>query len=115
MSSEQIKKNMAPPKDDNTAAITKDPFGNRAPFAEPSWYNALASPYYNDSHRRVRDYARAYLEEHVVPHAHEWEEQGHVPDGARRHYARSGMAFQGIPQQYSAGVPLPGRIPPEGI
>lgn len=85
-------------------------YGNLAPFAEPAWYNALASPYYNESHRKVRDHVRAYLNEHIVPHLEKWEEDGHVPDEARRHFARSGMAFQTIPQQYSEGVALPGGV-----
>jgi alkylation response protein AidB-like acyl-CoA dehydrogenase len=87
-----------------------EPYGNPAPFAEPAWYNALASPYYNDSHRRVRDHVRRYLEEHIVPHLEEWEEAGHVPDEARRHYARSGMAFQGVPPEHTGGVGLPGGV-----
>uniref|UniRef100_A0A8H7TNJ2 Acyl-CoA dehydrogenase/oxidase N-terminal domain-containing protein n=1 Tax=Bionectria ochroleuca TaxID=29856 RepID=A0A8H7TNJ2_BIOOC len=85
-------------------------FGNLAPFAEPAWCNDLASPYYNESHRRVRDYVRQYLSEHVVPYAEEWEENGHVPDEARKHYARSGLAFQGIPREYSGAVGLPAGI-----
>lgn len=98
---------MAPPQD-------QEPFGNLAPFAEPAWCNDLASPYYNESHRRVRDYVRQYLSEHVVPYAEEWEENGHVPDEARKHYARSGLAFQGIPREYSGGVGLPAGISHEG-
>jgi alkylation response protein AidB-like acyl-CoA dehydrogenase len=85
-------------------------YGNPAPFAEPAWYSGIASPYYNESHHRVRDAVRKYLEEHIVPYAEQWEEDGLVPDEVRRHYARSGMAFQGVPREYSAGVSLPGGV-----
>lgn len=91
-----------------------EPFGNRAPFAEPSWYNALASPYYKESHRRVRDTVRRYVDEHIAPNIQEWEENGHVPDEARLRYARAGLAFPELPGEYRGGVPLPGGVPIEG-
>ncbi|TIC90272.1 Acyl-CoA dehydrogenase [Colletotrichum higginsianum] len=87
-----------------------EPFGNRAPFAEPSWYNALASPYYKESHRRVRDHVRRYVDEHIAPNIQEWEENGHVPDEARLRYARAGLAFPELPGEYRGGVPLPGGV-----
>ncbi|UPK90500.1 hypothetical protein LCI18_001435 [Fusarium solani-melongenae] len=88
-----------------------EPFGNPAPFAEPAWYNCLASPYYKESHRRVREYVRNYLDEHIAPYAEEWEEQGHVPDDTKRGYAQAGLAFQEMPAEYSGGVQLPGGVP----
>ncbi|KEZ41687.1 Acyl-CoA dehydrogenase domain-containing protein [Scedosporium apiospermum] len=91
-------------------AVTK-PYGNPAPFAEPAWYNALASPYYNDSHRRLRNYVRSYLEKNVFPYVEEWEEEGSVPKDASRDYARAGLAFQEMPAEYSGGIGLPGGIP----
>ncbi|KAK2007293.1 acyl-CoA dehydrogenase domain-containing protein [Colletotrichum eremochloae] len=90
-----------------------EPYGNRAPFAEPSWYNALASPYYKESHRRVRDYVRKYIEEHISPNIQDWEEKGHVPDEARLHYARAGLIYPDLPKEYRRGVPLPGGVPAE--
>ncbi|KXH28088.1 acyl-CoA dehydrogenase domain-containing protein [Colletotrichum salicis] len=89
------------------------PYGNPAPFAEPAWYNTLASPYYNESHRRVRDYVRKYIEEHIAPHIQEWEEKGHVPDEARVHFAKSGLAFPELPRRYAGDIPLPGDVPAE--
>lgn len=60
-------------------ARNKDTFGDLSPWAEPAWYNTLSSPYYNDSHRRVRDMARAYIDERVLPNEAEWEEEGDAP------------------------------------
>ncbi|KAK1579294.1 acyl-CoA dehydrogenase domain-containing protein [Colletotrichum navitas] len=90
-----------------------EPYGNRAPFAEPSWYNALASPYYKASHRRVRDHVRKYIEEHISPNILDWEEKGHVPDEARLHYAKAGLIYPDLPEEYRQGVPLPGDVPAE--
>ncbi|OHE97097.1 acyl-CoA dehydrogenase domain-containing protein [Colletotrichum orchidophilum] len=90
-----------------------EPYGNPAPFAEPPWYNTLASPYYDESHRRVRDFVRKYIEEHIAPHIQEWEEKGHVPDEARKHFAQSGLAFPELPRQYAGHIELPGGVPAE--
>ncbi|KAL0766422.1 hypothetical protein CaCOL14_010867 [Colletotrichum acutatum] len=88
-----------------------EPYGNPAPFAEPAWYNSLTSPYYDESHRRVRDYVRKYIEEHIAPNIQEWEEKGHVPDEAKVHFAKSGLAFPELPRQYAGDIPLPGNVP----
>lgn len=56
-----------------------DTFGDLSPWAEPAWSNTLSSPYYNESHRRVRDWARAYIDEKVLPNEAEWEEKGDAP------------------------------------
>lgn len=90
-----------------------EPYGNPAPFAEPAWYNTLASPYYDESHRRVREYVRKYIEEHIAPNIQEWEKKGHVPDEARVHFAKSGLAFPELPREYAGDVPLPGNVPAE--
>ncbi|CAM1506233.1 Fc.00g058740.m01.CDS01 [Cosmosporella sp. VM-42] len=87
-----------------------EPLGNPAPFAEPSWLNALASPYYNDSHRNLQRAVRQYLEDNVFPYVEEWEENGQVPVEAKRRYAQAGLAFQEMPAEYAQGVKLPGGV-----
>ncbi|CAH0055030.1 unnamed protein product [Clonostachys solani] len=87
------------------------PFGNPAPFAEPAWYNVLESPYYNDSHRKLRAFVRDYLEKHVIPAVEEWEETGEVPLEEIVRWARSGLAFQDMPEKYRPGIGLPAGIP----
>ncbi|OAA60270.1 acyl-CoA dehydrogenase domain-containing protein [Niveomyces insectorum RCEF 264] len=86
------------------------PVGNPAPFAEPAWLNALASPYYQDSHRRLQRAVRGYLEDNVFPYVDEWEENGEVPAEAKRRYAQAGLAFQEMPAKYARGVVLPGGV-----
>ncbi|KAF7562878.1 hypothetical protein G7046_g1226 [Stylonectria norvegica] len=86
------------------------PLGSIAPFAEPAWFGALASPYYNDSHKRLQRAVREYLEENVIPNVEEWEENGQVPADAKRSYAQAGLAFQEMPAEYAHGVTLPGGV-----
>jgi hypothetical protein len=57
----------------------KESFGELTPWAEPAWYNTLDSPYYNDSHRKLRAWIRNYIDENIAPYAQEWEEAGQVP------------------------------------
>lgn len=75
-------------------------FGNLGPWSEPSWYNSLASPYYNDSHRKLRNYMRKYIDENVKPYMLEWEAKGEAPEEARMKWARSGLAFGDVPEPY---------------
>ena len=56
-----------------------EPFGSRNPFAEPPWYTGIYSPYYKESHRRLRTFIRAYMDEYIIPHCEEWETQGFIP------------------------------------
>lgn len=95
-------------------AAIKEPLGNLAPFSEPAWLNSLASPYYNDSHRKLQRAVRSYLEENVIPYVEEWEENGQVPAEAKRQYAQAGLAFQEMPAEYAQGVSLPGGVSFEG-
>lgn len=49
------------------------------PFIEPVWYSRGKNSYYNESHVRLRDAVRAYIEEDITPHCADWESQGFVP------------------------------------
>ena len=90
----------------------KETFGNLGPWSEPSWYSSLASPYYNESHKRLREDIRAYIDEKIKPYMLDWEEKGEAPVGARMEWARSGYAFAEVPVQYRPkDVPGPAGIP----
>ena len=87
-------------------------FGNLAPWSEPAWFNALKSPFYNESHRRLRDYCRKYINENVLPHSLEWEAKGEAPREDALKWARSGLAFSDVPEKYRpADIPSPAGIP----
>lgn len=49
------------------------------PFADPS-YLTLPSPYFKDTHLKFQQRCRAFMEEHWLPYALEWETAGTVPE-----------------------------------
>lgn len=106
---------MATPKKEVLLAVTppkKETFGNLGPWAEPSWYSSLASPYYNESHKRLRNALRKYVDENIKPYMLEWEEKGEAPNEARLAYARSGFPFADVPEPYRPkDIPGPAGIP----
>ncbi|KAI8276156.1 hypothetical protein K4K60_008057 [Colletotrichum sp. SAR11_57] len=82
-------------------------------WGEPAWFNALESPYYNDSHRRFQAYVRDFVDTHLLPYAQEWEAAGECPLAARLQFAKSGLAFLDVPREYRprelmtiAGIPF---------
>lgn len=50
-----------------------------APYDEPLWTTRGYSPYYNESHIRLRRELRDYVGREIIPHAAEWEQAGRVP------------------------------------
>ncbi|KAG0210557.1 hypothetical protein BGX28_009193 [Mortierella sp. GBA30] len=54
-------------------------FGDMVPFGDPSWYQQWGSPYYNESHRRLRRVIRAFVDKEIMPFVHEWDEAKQVP------------------------------------
>ncbi|PHH71623.1 hypothetical protein CDD82_6400 [Ophiocordyceps australis] len=84
----------------------------RVPWSEPAWVNTLSSPYYSQSHRTLRAHIRKYVDEHILPHALEWEAAGEPPRAAAKHFCLSGIPFDDVPDEYRpanlarvAGVP----------
>ncbi|CAG8394437.1 unnamed protein product [Penicillium salamii] len=57
----------------------QDPYGDLIPFADPSWYQGYASPYFNDSHAALRDEVRTWVESEIEPYVTEWDEAREVP------------------------------------
>jgi alkylation response protein AidB-like acyl-CoA dehydrogenase len=90
----------------------KDTFGNPAPWSEPAWSQGVASPYYNDSHRQLRDTVRKYIDTKIIPEHLAWEADGEAPHDVRLEWAKSGFAFSDVPQAYRPkGIPYPAGIP----
>jgi alkylation response protein AidB-like acyl-CoA dehydrogenase len=54
-------------------------FGDGNAFGDPSWYQAYNSPYYNDTHKKIRKQFREFVEEELMGNVHEWDEQGVIP------------------------------------
>jgi len=94
------------------SAQKKETFGNLGPWAEPSWYSSLASPYYNESHKRLRNAMRTYIDDNVKPYMLEWEEKGEAPAEERMKWAQTGFAFGDVPEPYRPKhIPGPAGIP----
>ncbi|KAH8666220.1 acyl-CoA dehydrogenase/oxidase [Ilyonectria robusta] len=86
-----------------------------APFADPLWYTRGNSPYYKESHIRLRDEVREYVSTHIAPNCEEWEKNGAVPLEASRHYAEAGFMAASIfplPVEYLGNIRLPGGVKP---
>ncbi|EKG18869.1 Acyl-CoA oxidase/dehydrogenase type 1 [Macrophomina phaseolina MS6] len=82
------------------------------PWSEPAWHHSLKSPYYKDSHRRLRDYLRAYYDEKILPYSLDWEAAGEAPRDVAREHVSSGIPFADVPAEYRpAHIPGPAGIP----
>lgn len=86
------------------------------PWSEPAWAHGIPSPYYNDSHKRLRDSLRSYIDTNVLPYALDWEASGSPPREEQLKWARSGFCFADIPAKHRpAGIPGPADIPVEQL
>lgn len=94
------------------APASSTSFGKLAPWAEPAWSHGIASPYYNDSHRKLRNALREYIDENVLPKSLDWEAKGEAPREDRQKWAASGFAFADVPSQHRPkDIPGPAGIP----
>ncbi|KAH6639545.1 acyl-CoA dehydrogenase-like protein [Boeremia exigua] len=103
--------------DDKPASQLAEAYGSSLPWAEPSWYTGRPSPYYEDSHRKLRDYVRAWCDENISPFSEEWVQSGAVDPAIYAKCASAGLlvpiAFgKSIPAQYS-NYPIAAGIKPE--
>ncbi|UZO21678.1 uncharacterized protein OCT59_014065 [Rhizophagus irregularis] len=96
----------------NEAASGEGPFGDLVPFGDPYWYQDFYSPYYNDSHRRVRAAVRKFVETEIMPYTFEWDEAKKIP---KELFIKTGKAgiLAGIcgtpwPEKYTDVKPIAG-------
>jgi len=47
-------------------------FGDGLPYGDPNWYQRWHSPYFNDSHRRLRAEVREWVTSEIEPNCFEW-------------------------------------------
>ncbi|KAH8599118.1 acyl-CoA dehydrogenase/oxidase [Bisporella sp. PMI_857] len=67
-------------------------FGNLSPWAEPVWYNGeRPSPYYKESHIKLRNFVRKWTEDNVAGKESAWQEAGKLPDDVYQKCARDGF------------------------
>ncbi|OLN84397.1 putative acyl-CoA dehydrogenase YngJ 2 [Colletotrichum chlorophyti] len=91
-------------------------FGSSTPFAEPLWYSRNENVHFTDSHRRLRNAIRDYVDTEIAPFCDKWEADGCIPDEVlQRHSALGYTAALINPRavkQYLGEIPLPGGVSP---
>ena len=109
-----------PPSKREATVVLKPGELSRVPYAEPSAFQGLPSPYYDDSHRRFRADLRKFFDEEVMPEAVALDARGTHPSpdlwrklGARGVLAsrvQSGPWLKDVVE--NCGVTLPGGVEP---
>lgn len=96
-------------------STASDPFGELVPYAEPAWYHGYASPYYKESHRRLRDAIRTYVDSKLMANMAAWDEAKITPEEVYRDLGAAGFHLASIyplPAREDVGeLTLPGGIP----
>lgn len=91
-----------------SAGVTKE-FGDMVPYGDPAWYQRNHSPYYKETHYKWRAKIRAFVDEHVMPYAHQWDTAKSVPKDlyAKMHAAGIMPAVVGAPwpKEYAVDAP----------
>ncbi|KAJ1499445.1 hypothetical protein HMI55_004395, partial [Coelomomyces lativittatus] len=91
------------------------PYGDLIPYADPSWYLLPKSPYYNVTHMQVRHVVRTFVDQFVMHHCHQWDQEKRLP---RDLYVRAGklgllQCVCGPLQKDYLVAPLPGGVSPD--
>jgi acyl-CoA dehydrogenase len=71
------------------------------PFAEPPYLRGLPSPYYKETHIKFQKACRAFLWEHLISHAADWEREEEVPEHVFGTFTKHNMLLPNLP------APLP--------
>ncbi|KAJ3070851.1 hypothetical protein HDU98_006142 [Podochytrium sp. JEL0797] len=88
-------------------------FGDLVPFGDPYWYQDWSSPYYNESHRKLRSFVRNFCEKEIMPFCFEWDESKSVPKSLFQKAAAAGLLSCLVGSHFPAEhSPTP---PPVGI
>jgi alkylation response protein AidB-like acyl-CoA dehydrogenase len=61
------------------SGMNVETFGEGVAFGDPSWYQSYNSPYYDDSHKKLRKLFREFTDEHLMSEVHDWDEAGAIP------------------------------------
>lgn len=72
------------------------------PFAEPPYLNGLPSPYYTPELKKWQRACRAFIDEHLTPHALEWERDEFVPEHVFDTFVKHNMLIPTLPSPLPA-------------
>ncbi|EMD00962.1 hypothetical protein BAUCODRAFT_190396 [Baudoinia panamericana UAMH 10762] len=67
------------------------------PFSEPPYLCGLPSPYYTPELRKWQQACRAFIGEHLMPYAWDWEKEETVPDHLFHTFAKHNMLIPVLP------------------
>lgn len=100
-----------PPQMLKQMGVNIDTFGEMNAFGDPSWYQAFNNPgYYNDTHKKLRQTVREFVEEEVMGNVHEWDEAGQIPQEVYKKIARQGLLALTVgrpwPKKFIGDCPL---------
>ncbi|KAH7389971.1 acyl-CoA dehydrogenase [Pyrenochaeta sp. MPI-SDFR-AT-0127] len=94
-------------------------FGSTVPYAEPPWSRGVPSPHIKESHRRLRQAMRQWVEKHIIPHVYDWEEAGgaSLPNSVYEEAAKAGLlpamaSGAKVPREWWDKYTLIGDVPP---
>jgi acyl-CoA dehydrogenase len=73
----------------------------KVPFSDPPWLMGMPSPYYKPTHIRWQKACRAFVEEHMIPYAMDWETAEDVPPHVFGVFGKHNMLIHNLP------APLP--------
>ena len=92
-------------------STVNDPYGNvEVPYAEPYWYfGTFKSPYYNESHAKLRQKCRDFIDKEILPHVSAWEEAGDYPKELHQIAYDYGVLGAPWPVEYG-GTPVEGEF-----
>lgn len=74
---------------DMLKGMNTEVYGDGNAFSDPAWYQSYNSPYYNDTHKKIRKIFREFTEEHLMSNVHDWDEAGVIPQEV---YLKAGEA-----------------------
>ncbi|KAL0077398.1 putative acyl-CoA dehydrogenase [Phycomyces blakesleeanus] len=79
----------------NLVSAPQAKFGEGLPYSDPTWYQDWNSPFYNESHIRLRKDVRAFVDKEVTPFCHEWSEAKSIPRSIIKRAAELGLLNAG--------------------
>jgi len=72
--------------------VNTDVFGDANPFGDPMWYHAFNNPgYYNETHKKLRQVMRDFVEEEIMADVHDLDEKQEVPVELIRKVGATGL------------------------
>lgn len=69
----------------------------KVPFSDPPWLMGMPSPYYKPTHIRWQEACRAFIEEHLIPYAMDWETAEDVPPHVFDLFGKHNMLIPNLP------------------